>query len=74
MAKALHPLSKQAGGTGAAAATLGPLGLTVEQLAQKLEGKPRDAVERLFAMLDTDGTGRLTPNELRPIAAFGNEL
>ena len=37
-------------------------------------GKPSAEVERLFVLLDKDVNGRLTPNEMRPMAAFANEL
>ena len=33
-----------------------------------------DEVARLFVLLDKDANGRLTPNEMRPIAVFANEL
>jgi Ca2+-binding EF-hand superfamily protein len=37
-------------------------------------GKPSAEVEGLFVLLDKDVNGRLTPNEMRPMAAFANEL
>ena len=71
-ASPVHPLDTQGGGSGPVNLVLG---LTEDQFAKRMgPGKRAESVRGLFKLLDTDGTGRLTPNEMRGIAAFGQEL